>query len=197
LPATVVQEALLRLVELTLLIAPFCRLRAVSCAAVTTSVDETMNRIMMATAAYQRGEVAEAKEEFARLWREIGPDGDPLHVVTLAHFVADAQDDPAARLEWDLRALAAVDGLTDERARSYHASLSVRSFYPSLHANVADNYAQLGDLRRAREHLTKARSYQHLLSDDNYGALVRSYLDKVETRLAAAAVSSDQSASTC
>lgn len=34
------------------------------------------------------------------VWAKLGQDGDPLRVVTLAHFMADLQDDPADELEW-------------------------------------------------------------------------------------------------
>lgn len=140
----------------------------------TTSVDETMNRIARAIG---------SRATLDELWREIGPDGDPLHVVTLAHFLADVQDTPEAKQEWDLRALAAAESLTEERARSYHESLSVHGFFPSLHANVADNYAAMGRYDLAREHLAKAHQHVHLLRDDAYGAVVRSYLAKIESRL--------------
>ena len=151
----------------------------------STGTDQVMDRIMQATALHQRGDPAAATAAFTALWAEIGPDGDPLHVVALAHYFADVHDDPAARQEWDLRALAAADALTDDRARTYHASLDVAGFYPSLHANVADNHAALGEYDLARAHLAMARELQDRLGQDAYGELVREYLDKIEARLAA------------
>jgi len=54
---------------------------------------------------------------FAQVWTEIGgEDGDPFHVCALAHSMADVQNDVHEELLWDLRALAAADLLTDERA---------------------------------------------------------------------------------
>lgn len=149
----------------------------------TTSADDTVDRILLAVAQHHRGDVAGARAAFAALWRDIGPEGDPLHVVTFAHHYADTHDDPAQRQEWDLRALAAADALTDERAQRYAASLQVRGFYPSLHANVADNYVALGDPAAARRHLAAAREHVDALADDAYGALVREYLAKIESRL--------------
>ncbi len=151
---------------------------------VGTGDDQTMDRIMRATALHQRGDPAAATAAFTALWAEIGPDGDPLHVVALAHYFADVHDDPARRQEWDLVALAAADSLTDDRARSYHASLDVLAFYPSLHANVAENYAALGEDELARHHLAAAREHQERLGQDAYGELMRGYLDKIEARLA-------------
>lgn len=121
---------------------------------------------------------------FAEIWARLGPDGDPLHRCTLGHFMADAQDDPAAKLLWDERALAAAERLTDERAKSYHASLSVRGFYPSLHLNLAQDHHLLGDLPRARAELAAARATVHNLADDEYGRGIRAAIDRMAMTLA-------------
>lgn len=147
-----------------------------------------MSRILRAAGLHQQGDAAGARAAFAALWRDIGPDGDPLHVVAFAHYYADTHDDPAVTQEWDLRALAAADAVTDERAQRYAASLQVRGFYPSLHANVADNHIALGEPAAARVHLDAARAHLDALPDDAYGALVREYLAKLEARLRHVAV---------
>jgi hypothetical protein len=117
---------------------------------------------------------AGAAAELTALWDEIGgPDADPLHAVALAHYLADLQDDPAAELEWDLRALRAADGLTDERAREYHASLAVRGFYPSLHLNLAADYLKLADPAAARRHLDRAEAALPDLPAGGYGDMIR------------------------
>ncbi len=87
--------------------------------------DPVMERIGEAIGLSHRGEREQARELFAAIWADIGPDGDPFHRCTLAHYAADVQPDPQDELMWDLRALAAADGLTDERAQAYQASLSV------------------------------------------------------------------------
>lgn len=116
--------------------------------------DPVMARIHAAQQRAIGGDRPGAAADLARLWTEIGAEhGDPLHAVSLAHFMADLQDDPADELAWDERALAAADGLTDERAARYHATLQVRGFYPSLHLNLAADHVKLGDAAAARRHL--------------------------------------------
>lgn len=129
------------------------------------------------------GDRAGAYTTFAQLWESIGETGDPLHRVALAHHMADVCDDPAEELEWDLRALAAADSLTDARAQEYHASLAVRGFYPSLHLNLGEDYRKLGDLPAAREQLALARARLDALADDDYAAGIRLALDGLAERL--------------
>ncbi|MCR6490409.1 hypothetical protein M8542_47155 [Amycolatopsis sp. OK19-0408] len=129
------------------------------------------------------GDRAGAHATFTALWAEIGADGDPLHRVALAHHMADVCDDPAEELEWDLRALAAADSLTDSRAQEYHSSLAVRGFYPSLHLNLGEDYRKLGDLAAAREQLALAREKLGALCEDDYAAGIRAALDGLAERL--------------
>ena len=138
-----------------------------------TMADPMMERITAAIALAQGGERAEAAHAFDALWAEVGPDGDPFHRCTLAHFMADVQDDPEQELLWDQRALAAADGLDDERAQAWHSSLQVRGFYPSLHLNLAEDYRKLGRPEQARAHLEQATAALDALPDDGYGQLIR------------------------
>src|SRR3712207_8395824 len=71
--------------------------------------DETMAEIVAAVELGRDGARTEARRRLTDLWGRVGPDGDPLHRVTLAHFLADLQDDVRAELCWDERALAAAD----------------------------------------------------------------------------------------
>ena len=71
-----------------------------------------MTRIGQAVILLHAGDREEARNRLGEIWSEIGEDGDSLHRCTLAHYMADAQDDPADELAWDLRALTAADGLT-------------------------------------------------------------------------------------
>ncbi len=129
------------------------------------------------------GDRAGAHATFTALWAEIGEHGDPLHRVALAHHMADVCDDPADELAWDLRALAAADSLTDDRAKEYHASLAVRGFYPSLHLNLGEDYRKLGDLAAAREQLALAYEKLDGLCDDDYAAGIREALASLAERL--------------
>ncbi|MFF3751996.1 hypothetical protein ACFYYH_16305 [Streptomyces sp. NPDC002018] len=74
------------------------------------SEDAVMTRIGQAVMLLHGGDREEARNRFGALWTEIGETGDPLHRCTLAHYMADTQDDPGDELAWDLRALTAADG---------------------------------------------------------------------------------------
>lgn len=146
--------------------------------------DPVMAELGAAIEAHRQGDNETARAMFAAIWARLGPDGDPLHRCTLSHFMADAQADPVEKLRWDERALAAADSLTDERAKSYHASLSVRGFYPSLHLNLAQDHWLLDDLPQARKELAAARATVHNLADDEYGKGIRAAIDRMAATLA-------------
>jgi hypothetical protein len=124
-----------------------------------------------------------ARAQFAALWAELGPDGDPLHRVAVAHHAADVQDDPHEELAWDERALAAADAVTDERAAAAGVTSPVAAFYPSLHLNLGDAHRRLGDLAAARRHLELGRAAAGRLPGDGYGAMIRGGLDRLAERL--------------
>jgi hypothetical protein len=106
-----------------------------------------------------QGEREVARRQFAEIWDEIGGEqADPLHRCTLAHAMADVQDDVREELVWDRRALVAADLLTDSRLAHAGVTLPVAGLYPSLHLNLSECYRKLGDLARAREHLQQART---------------------------------------
>ena len=147
--------------------------------------DETMAEIVAAVELGHSGARTEARRRLTDLWERVGPDGDPLHRVTLAHFLADLQDDVRAELRWDERALAAAGDLTDERAQQYDAALRVCGLLPSLHLNLADCLRRLGDLSGARRHLARAEASVDELADDGYGRLVRTGLEHVRGALEA------------
>jgi hypothetical protein len=145
--------------------------------------DPTMAAIHEGLQLHLGGDRPAARVWFAKLWAEIGEDGDPLHRCALAHYMADVRDDPAEELEWDLLALRAADSLTDDRAKTYHASLAVQGFYPSLHLNLGEDYRKLGDLAVAREHLELARAKLDALGENDYAAAIRAALDGLAERL--------------
>jgi hypothetical protein len=145
--------------------------------------DAMMTRIGQTVMLHHGGDREEARDRFLKLWDEIGEDGDPFHRCTLAHYMADTQDDPVDELAWDLRALSAADELTDERVARHHEGLAVRGFYPSLHLNLAADYAKLGRPEAARSHLALARGTLGALADDGYGDGIRAALARLESRL--------------
>ncbi|MEV1021844.1 hypothetical protein [Streptomyces sp. NPDC050264] len=153
--------------------------------------DAMMTRIGQAVMLAHAGDREEARDRFLGLWSEIGEDGDPLHRCTLAHYMADTQDDPADELAWDLRALSAADGLTGERLAAHEESLALRALYPSLHLNLAADYVKLGRPGAARSHLARAWSVVDALGDDGYGDGVRAALTRLEQRVAGLPVEGD------
>ena len=148
-----------------------------------TAPDPTMARVAEAMELGQTGRAAEARELFAQIWAELGPDGDPLHRVTVAHFLADLQDDPHEELAWDLRALDAVDGVSDERAADAGVTGPVAAFYPSLHLNLGEDYRKIGDAEAARRHLELGLAAAGALPDDGYGQMIRGGLEGLAQRL--------------
>jgi hypothetical protein len=147
------------------------------------SEDPTMTRITAAIAQSHSGDRAGARRSFVEIWSDMGDAPDPFHVCTLAHYMADVQDEVAQELEWDVRALKAASQVTDERAKQHHASLSIRSFFPSLHLNVGDAYFRLGDLENAREHLRSARSCLGDLPDSPLADITRKGIEGLAQRL--------------
>ncbi|MFG3257700.1 hypothetical protein [Streptomyces sp. NPDC048172] len=79
--------------------------------------DGTMVRIGQAIMLHRAGDREEARNRFGLLWKEAEESGHLFHRCAIAHYMADTQDDPVDGLEWDLRALAAADALTEERVR--------------------------------------------------------------------------------
>ncbi|GAA2868870.1 hypothetical protein GCM10010472_27790 [Pseudonocardia halophobica] len=148
--------------------------------------DDVMARVIAAVQRGQTGQRAMARQQLENMWVEVERGGgDDFHRCVIAHFLADLQDDDLAELLWDERALAAVEGVTDERAQEFDRRLQVRGFMPSLYLSVADDHRRLGDTDRAHEHLEKARATVGALGEGAYGELVRGALDKIDQALAA------------
>jgi tetratricopeptide (TPR) repeat protein len=144
--------------------------------------DPMLARISDALGLYNSGRRAEAREAFTQLWAEVS-EGDAFHQCVLAHYMADAQDEPADELEWDRKALAAADRISRERPDA--AALTVLSFYPSLHLNLADVLRRAGQIDEARKHLKLAQQSVDALADDAYGQMIRSGIERLAGRLAA------------
>ena len=147
--------------------------------------DDVMARVTAAVQRGQAGERAAARQEMEEMWAEVDQGGgDDFHRCVIAHLTADLQEDERDELMWDGRALAAVAGVSDERAREFDESLQVRGFMPSLYLSLADDHRRLGDANRAHEFLQEARATSDALSDDAHGQLIRSAVDEVGRALA-------------
>ncbi len=145
--------------------------------------DAVLTRIGQVVMLHHAGDREEARHRLLALWAELGEDGDPLHRCTLAHYLADTQDDPADELAWDLRALTAAEELTGDRLPWHEGAAAVRALYPSLHLNLAADYVRLGRPEAARTHLRRARSAAGVLRDDSYGDGVWAEISRLEVRL--------------
>ncbi|MER6715152.1 MULTISPECIES: hypothetical protein [unclassified Streptomyces] len=145
--------------------------------------DAVLTRIGQVVMLHHAGDREEARHRFLDLWAEIGEHGDPLHRCTLAHYLADTQDDPADELAWDLRALTAAEEITQDGPAGGAGAVAVRAFYPSLHMSLAADYAGLGDRDAARTHLRRARGAAAALTDDGYAAGVWAAIRRLESRL--------------
>ncbi|WP_112469624.1 hypothetical protein [Streptomyces triticisoli] len=145
--------------------------------------DAVMTRIGQGVMLHHAGDREEARGRFLALWAEIGEEGDPLHRCTLAHYMADTQDDPADELAWDLRALSAAEELHADRLAEHAGAPAARALYPSLHLNLAADYMKLGHREAARTHLRRARGAADALADDSYGDGVRAAIHRLALRL--------------
>lgn len=152
-----------------------------------TSQDVVETRIGQAVMLLHGGDREEARNRFGALWTEIGENGDAWHRCTLAHYMADTQDDPGDELAWDLRALFAAETLAGEGMAPHRGPLPVRVFYPALHLNLAADYVKLRRPAAARIHLDRARVASGILADDGeddgYGGGVRAAIGRLERRL--------------
>ncbi|MFJ4541549.1 hypothetical protein ACIP39_37115 [Streptomyces tibetensis] len=144
-----------------------------------TAPDAVLTRIGQVVMLHHAGDREEARHRFLGLWAEIGEHGDPLHRCTLAHYLADTQDDPADELAWDLRALTAAEEAREEAL----AVTAVAALYPSLHLNLADDYVRLGRGDAARTHLRWAREAATALTHDGYAEGVWAAIGRLESRL--------------
>jgi hypothetical protein len=142
-----------------------------------------MREIQAAIATLQGGNRTEARAEFARIWARIEHDPQPLDECTLAHFMADVQDDLQSELAWDKRALAAAMRCNDADAKDHHESLSIAAFMPSLHLNLGDVYRRLGDKAACQRHLAAGLVACADLPDTPYANLIRGGLDRLGQRL--------------
>ena len=137
---------------------------------------------MQAVSALQAGD-AHARPMLLKLWERWSNKNAPLERCTIAHFLADTEQDPRVELEWDLIALEAATGTrAPEDRQAIDATLS--SFLPSLHLNVGDAYCRLGDKGRAKRHAAIGARHMHTLSDDGYGKTIAAGLDRLQRKLA-------------
>ena len=158
----------------------------------TNGPDPVMSTVGEAIGLGRSGDRARARELLGRAWDQVGPGGDPMHRVGIAHSMADVQDDVEEELRWDLLALAAADQLTDQRVAEAGIAAPVAGFYPSLHLNLGEIYRKLGRFAQAGDHLRKGLQAVTTLGwsaepPDGYQAQVIDALARLGERLAGTA----------
>lgn len=150
---------------------------------VVTDVDPVLQRVSDAATLGKRDAPA-ARQILQAAWEEAdGAEQGPLHRCAIAHAMADLQDDLAAELSWDLRALEAAYLISDEDAARAGLPGTAQSFYPSLHLNLADVYRRLGENHQASEHVRLGLQTLRNLPRDGYGQMLRDGLNRVAAQL--------------
>ncbi|MDT9600125.1 hypothetical protein [Sphingosinicella rhizophila] len=140
-----------------------------------------MDEIMDAVAILQSGDKARARELMHILWERLETGGTPIERATLAHFLADTEEDVAEELHWDLAALKAATG-ADAGENEHPVSAELATFLPSLHLNVGDAFRRSGDPHQALLHAELGLKRSHVLADDGYGTTIRQALLRLRER---------------
>ncbi|WP_248490595.1 hypothetical protein [Tsukamurella sp. PLM1] len=133
------------------------------------------------------------KSKLETLWSRIAPEDHAGRCIA-AHYIADAQDDLDAEVEWDEVALAESAHVSDAELQAVHESLSVAGFMPSLHLNLADGYRRQGRFAEAADRLQTSREFDFVLDsaiDPAYASGIRDAQDRLADRIAAADSSAD------
>lgn len=121
----------------------------------------------------EQGRSPEARALLESLIAEVEGGDDVYAKIFLAHSLADVQDDAEDELAWDLKTLAYMDELTDERAVEAGNRRGKNALLPSLHLNLAVDYRRLGDDAKARRHYELGEAHLGALADDEYGDSIR------------------------
>ncbi|MEP9357215.1 hypothetical protein [Sphingomonas sp. KR3-1] len=142
-----------------------------------------MEEVMAAVALLQGGDHVQAREKLLALWASLDAGGTHVERCTVAHFLADTEEDVADELGWDLRALHAATGAGLGQDHDPLAP-GLDAFLPSLHLNVGDACRRSGDIAHARLHADHGLARAHALPDDGYGGTIRAGLERLRDRAA-------------
>jgi hypothetical protein len=143
--------------------------------------DPIVTEVRDAVALAKGGDRAGARARLEALAARVTEDRQPFYECAVAHHLADAQDDIADELAWDIRALNAALRCADVEAERHGKAIA--GSMSSLHANLAEDYFKLGDFTRSREHLAAARGFVSHLTDDAYGQMVRGGIERLAGQL--------------
>jgi hypothetical protein len=142
--------------------------------------------VLAAVAAAIGGDKPGARQLLSSCWDRTSVDDHGQRCV-LAHYLADVQDDLDAEIGWDETALHEHGFLADGDLAPVGIA-GVKGMLPSLHLNLGDAYLRRGQTALAREHQQAGQLHSVHLSNDGYGAMIRSGLDNLGLRIASAGV---------
>lgn len=117
------------------------------------------------------GEPETARQLFQKAWDARRDDYD---AAVAAHYLARHQPSPSLVLDWNARAVAHCECVTDGRATD---------LLPSLYLNLADSLLAVG--RRAEARVVAERAAEHLaaLRADGYRSFVAMAIARLQERL--------------
>jgi hypothetical protein len=118
-----------------------------------------------------RGKMSDARALFQRAW---SASQDDYEACVAAHFLARHQESPRATFDWNREALRRAEAVGDDRARS---------FYSSLHLNLAHSYETLGDKTEANAHYRMAAGKLSDVPEGPYKDVVRDGIERGVKRL--------------
>jgi len=97
--------------------------------------------------------------------------------------LADLQSSAEESLRWNRCALAAAEMLDETIVSEALPGANLRSFYPSLHLNLAEDYRLMGDVEAARHHAREARTALSGTVDEGLVRMIRGGVERIERTL--------------
>ena len=130
------------------------------------------------------GDTQRGRDALSDCWQATTQD-DHAQRCVIAHYLADLQSSLDDEVSWDEVALSEHGHVAEEDFAAVGIP-SAAGLAPSLHLNLGDGYLRQGRVDAARAQLQAGLQSRSVLPADGYGALIRSGLDRLETRVQAA-----------
>lgn len=141
------------------------------------------DEVMTAVGVTLAGDKEQGRAELLRAWEGTGQD-DHAQRCVLAHYLADLEPDLGEEVRWDELALAAYPHIGDSELTPLGIP-TARGLAPSLHLNLGDGYLRQGRADDATAQLSAGLACLDALPEDGYGALIRTGLSRLQSRLKA------------